>query len=699
MMNKTYLFTVFLLFVTFSLFAKEKEELIPLNKKHAQWLDEVHWIISDYESKGFRALKNDEDRDRFIDVFWEQRDPTPGTGRNEFKEEHYVRLDYANKTLGRETSIPGWKTDRGRMYILLGKPEFVKRFTQSRSHPMELWHYAGYKGFGLPTSFYLLFFQKDGFGVYRLYSPMYDTPKALFIQDAEHKDATNEVLYDYARRVIDPELAHAMFSPITSSGGHPSSVGDAIEAEMHTAKLQNARNYQSEKRRYVDDFLQGKPIVKVYYSVGSDGIRDGLYWFQAPNGSFYIDYSIEYEPQKLEMGLYEEYYTSLSVDGLITTTDKEEVDQIVSTHEIKISKEQFEKIKSIPFQFQGRRPIVPGKFGMTIVMSNNVAQSSATFGHDFEIPDLSGSHAPYVTPVIPILSIETVSAEDNKVRPFQFGEKMIVPNLSATFAQLSPMKIFHQVIFPEDFSAAKGSLVLHYKILFQEKVESEITQVLDVESADVAGNYAEIWKEIPLSAVAIGHKQLVVELHQNNNLIRRTSPLSFSVVNESSPPVWKFSVALPGYNSPVHNSILAGQNLRLKKPVEAKKLLELAYRADTESLKTAVQLMRASLQLKDYARVLELGLLFEVKNPRNPDLLWFIGWAYYSQEKYEEAVKFFERLRLEDSSRVEVFNLLADIYYRMNQPQKSLERVQQSLALRPNQKDILDLKQRLESKQ
>ena len=107
--------------------------------------------------------------------------------------------------------------------------------------------------------------------------------------------------------------------------------------------------------------------------------------------------------------------------------------------------------------------------------------------------------------------------------------------------------------------------------------------------------------------------------------------------------------------------------------------------------------MKLSLKLKDFDRLLEIGLPLEIKNPRNTDLLWFIGWAYYSQEKFEDAAKFFERLRLEDASRVEAFNLLADIYYRMNQPEKSLERVQQSLALRPNQKDILDLKQRLES--
>ena len=181
-------------------------------------------------------------------------------------------------------------------------------------------------------------------------------------------------------------------------------------------------------------------------------------------------------------------------------------------------------------------------------------------------------------------------------------------------------------------------------------------------------------------------------------MVARTTALPFQVVNQSeTPSVWKFSVAMPDYDSPVHDSILASQLIRLKKNTEAKQLLESAYRKDTSSVPTALQLMRISLQLKEYDRVLELGMPLEIKQPRNVDLLWLIGWAYYSKDELESAAKFFERFRLEDSKRVEALNLLADIYYRMNQPQKSLERVQQSLALKPDQKDILDLKQRLEA--
>jgi len=67
-------------------------------------------------------LNSDKERDLFIEAFWKQRDPTPSTPINEFNEEHYSRIEYANKMFGRETPKPGWKTERGKIYIILGKP-------------------------------------------------------------------------------------------------------------------------------------------------------------------------------------------------------------------------------------------------------------------------------------------------------------------------------------------------------------------------------------------------------------------------------------------------------------------------------------------------------------------------------------------------------------------------------------------------
>ncbi len=100
-----------------------------------KWLDEeVVWIISQKERTSFLALRTDQDRDEFIRKFWERRDPTPSTPRNEYKEEHYRRFEYAIKNF--QEGTPGWKTDRGRVYILHGPPAKENFFTSNS--PMDL---------------------------------------------------------------------------------------------------------------------------------------------------------------------------------------------------------------------------------------------------------------------------------------------------------------------------------------------------------------------------------------------------------------------------------------------------------------------------------------------------------------------------------------------------------------------------------
>jgi GWxTD domain-containing protein len=99
-----------------------------LGKTYKKWLDEdVRWIITDEERAAFRQLSNDEERDQFIEAFWARRDPTPDTPENEFKEEHYRRIAYANEHFA--AGIPGWKTDRGRIYVMYGPADEVE------SHP------------------------------------------------------------------------------------------------------------------------------------------------------------------------------------------------------------------------------------------------------------------------------------------------------------------------------------------------------------------------------------------------------------------------------------------------------------------------------------------------------------------------------------------------------------------------------------
>src|ERR1700678_1327261 len=107
---------------------QEKDYRKEIKGTYKKWLDEdVVWIITDEEKQAFKQLRNDEERDSFIEAFWQRRDPTPDTEENEYKEEHYQRIAYANEHFA--AGIPGWKSDRGRIYIMYGKADEIE------SHP------------------------------------------------------------------------------------------------------------------------------------------------------------------------------------------------------------------------------------------------------------------------------------------------------------------------------------------------------------------------------------------------------------------------------------------------------------------------------------------------------------------------------------------------------------------------------------
>lgn len=122
----------------------------------------MRWIISDEELKAFKQLSSDQERDQFIEAFWRRRDPTPDTMENEYREQHYRRIVFANEQFG--SFIPGWRTHRGRLYIMYGPPEDIETHASGGTYtpsggptisnlPYEVWHYRFIEGLGKDVAF------------------------------------------------------------------------------------------------------------------------------------------------------------------------------------------------------------------------------------------------------------------------------------------------------------------------------------------------------------------------------------------------------------------------------------------------------------------------------------------------------------------------------------------------------------------
>ena len=150
-----------------------------LKKAYKDWLDkDVTYIITDEERKAFKKLATDDERERFIEEFWRRRDPDPDTDENEFKEEYYERIAYANEHFA--SGIPGWKTDRGRIWIMYGKPDGRETHPMGGSYerpsyegggstttyPFETWFYRYLPGVG--SGIEIEFVDPTGSGEYRI---------------------------------------------------------------------------------------------------------------------------------------------------------------------------------------------------------------------------------------------------------------------------------------------------------------------------------------------------------------------------------------------------------------------------------------------------------------------------------------------------------------------------------------------------
>ena len=131
-----------------------------LPEHYQRWLnEEAVYIITHDERNRFLELKSDQERDQFIESFWYARDPIKETLVNEYQEEHYHRIKDAQK-LFRETARDAWRTDRGRIHIILGPPNEIQSFPSPQDlYPLEIWHYYSLDITNLPSSLSLIFFK------------------------------------------------------------------------------------------------------------------------------------------------------------------------------------------------------------------------------------------------------------------------------------------------------------------------------------------------------------------------------------------------------------------------------------------------------------------------------------------------------------------------------------------------------------
>jgi len=242
----------------------------------SNWAEtDVAYIITDQERDAFNRLVNDIEREKFIERFWLRRDPTPGTVENEFKEEHYRRLAYANQRFA--IGIPGWKTDRGRIYIKYGPPDeidshpaatYQRPFEQgggtTSTDPFEQWRYRYLEDIGSDVVFE--FVDSTNTGEYRLIIDPTDKDVLANLRATLRLDIprSNEETLDASALIIADLLERL---PAKNSGAGGFSIGDIQIRPRPSAFFANDEKRYIQLYHFALDPVTHKPNGSIQYQV------------------------------------------------------------------------------------------------------------------------------------------------------------------------------------------------------------------------------------------------------------------------------------------------------------------------------------------------------------------------------------------------------------------------------------------------
>ncbi len=691
------------IFVSFPLLQADQKPELP--EKYSKWIkEEVVYIITPKEREVFTKLETDKERDMFVELFWRQRDPTPGTPRNEFKEEHYRRIEYANKKFKRYTSLKGWQTDRGRIYITLGEPISMETFRHtSEIHPIEMWYYYGNPKFGQAPIFRLLFVRKFGVGPFELYNPIADGPKVLTPLSSMRLPASGEftkrkgIPPDWHEKVKDPqdlaayeiirdnvsfELAEACWSVFPGRLGPdfmlPSSI---LIGEVQTYPQKKVKD------DYAYEFLEHKAIVEVDYSVNYINNFSNIHVLEDRPGLFFVNYSIE--PETLSVDFYQKkYFTNLKVTIRVTDMGGKTILQHTRNFPVEMDKDQMKKISQRPFHLYDSFPLIPGYYRLNILLENMVTKEFTSLEAVISVPE------PGPLQMSSLLLAEKVDKDSPHARlnkAFQIGRLQVYPSLRNQFFNKKNLFLFFQIYGLLEELKEKGSL--EFAFFKGEQEFHTITQEISAYE-----NTRDFLQEISLERFQTGEYKVKVTLLDGDGMEILSDTKKFYVSSTPLPESWIVSQSNPPGDDPVYSHILGNQFLNKGEFRKACTELEKALNARPDSLDSALSYAKALLVMKEFQNAKDVLLPFSRAKKENFGLYYYLGISCQSLGELEEAISYYQNALSHKGNVIEVLNRVGQCFLDLGDKKQALRAWQRSLEVNPNQEKIRKIIELLKEK-
>ena len=658
-----------------------RDELPP---RHREWLEDVSPIITRTEREIFTRLTTDSDRDKFIRFFWRQRDTFPDTSENEFYKEYMERVRFADLNFGRESSRRGSQSERGYFYLLLGKPLERQLFTTlSQVWPVELWFYQGTVELGLPPYFYLVFYQPEGSGEYRLYSPGIEGPEKLVIPTMASRSLTRSRAYQIIKE-ISSELAGASLSYLPGEqrleAGAFSST--SIIASIHAVPEKKfsdayARSYLSYKDyvevEYSDNFIDNSAAAKVFWHGG----QPFVHWTVEPKKINFVDRDGRYQ------AFFELVLRLEDGEGNLVLEKTEEVP-------LSVTPEQYKAHERRLFAFQDVLPVIPGRFRLFGLLKNKSARDFTSFSAAVEVPDAE----PGIRPGALILYHSRERLGDRAagvLRPFTLWGTHYLVSARNEFPPGSEMGAFVQVFSSGkiDFSAQTMAVLEIREADSQTtalRLQKTVSEVLteDREGLDIG----------PFSTVELkpGYYSAELSLLDGSGQKVLTARENFVVLSQAAPVIpWVYAKGNPAFPNAQDVASVSTEYFLTRQYEKALPLAERALKLkdDASTRLLLAKVLYALGRWRDSVDILKAA-----ESPEfNREAAKVLAAGYAALKDWESALTYLEKLMAE-ATEPSVLNLAGECHLNLGRPDRAASLFQKSLQVDPNQPAVKALLER-----
>lgn len=683
--NTLCLFLAFGFFSFSFLLSQKKLSSNNLPPQYRKWLEEeVVYIITPKEREVFLQLQSDRERQIFIEGFWRQRDPNPNIPGNEFKDEHYRRIEYANNWFGKDSPGKGWRKDRGRIYITLGPPKSIERYENSgEMYPVIIWFYDGMIEYNLPNAFNVVFFKKDGAGEYMLYSPVRFGPQNLLVHYYGDMTEYTEAYY----KLMDIEPAVARVSLNLMANESLETLTPSLQSEVLVSQKIPAAPHEKVKDSWADKLLKYKDIIEVDYTANYIESESLARVIQDTSGNFFVHYLIE--PSQLTFEQYQgKYHSNLEINGQISDESGKSIYQFEKTIPIEFNESQMASISNKLFSFQDIFPLVTGTYKFSVLMKNIVSKEFTSLEKNIIIAPAS---FPQISQLTLANRLDKNTQFKGRNKPFLIGDKQLIPSPRSDFTKDDTLYIYFQLLGGAD--KLQDSAALRYTIL---KEGLEVTaREKNLNDYPVL---TDIIEEFPLANISPDYYKIKVTLINENKeeIFSRESPFYITHLQFLSRP-WVLSTPMVSSQDPAFANILGNQYLNQNDYANARLYLEKAYNLNPNHQKFALDLSRVLFQSKEFQRVKRIAAPF-MQDERKNEFLQIMGQSSQALGEFSEAIAYYQEYLAFYGTNIVVLNAIGDCFFQLNNREEALNAWEKSLEISPDQQRIKELIRNIKEK-